>query len=232
LALAVDASHSGRVNALERSLRARNRLLEDPNPNALWLDAVEHETAELAVAVAAGRAETVRRLAAALEQRADDTAFPSALITLDGWIERGLAALPAVEIEDRYRAVLRSNRSRDAAAGRTLEGPHLSDLTVVYRAKGIAASDASTGEQKALLIGLVLAHAELIADMAGYAPVLLLDDVVAYLDPARRRALYDRLDRMGAQVWMTGADPAAFADLKGRADMFDVSPGRAVRPEG
>jgi DNA replication and repair protein RecF len=229
LALAVDASHSGRVSALERSLRARNRLLEDSNPNAPWLDAVEHETAELAVAVAAGRAETVRRLGAALEQRGDEEAFPAARIALAGWMEQELAALPAIEIEDRYRAALRTNRSKDAAAGRTLEGPHLSDLSVAYRAKGIAAADASTGEQKALLIGLVLAHAGMVAEMSGSAPVLLLDDVVAYLDPARRRALYERLDRIGAQVWMTGADPLAFADLERRAEVFDVQPGRATR---
>jgi DNA replication and repair protein RecF len=229
LALAIDAGHSARVSALERSLRARNRLLETPSPDPHWLDAVEHETAELAVAVAAGRAETVRRLGAALEERAGDAAFPSARIALAGWMERELATAPAVEIEDHYRAVLRAGRARDAAAGRTLDGPHLSDLAVVHRAKGIAATDASTGEQKALLIGLVLAHAELIAAMAGAAPVLLLDDVVAYLDPARRRALYARLEHIGAQVWMTGADPAAFAELQGRAEIFEIVPGGAAR---
>src|ERR1700685_197886 len=108
---------------------------------------------------------------------------------------------PAAEIEERYRAVLRDNRARDAAAGRTLDGPHLTDLKVVYAAKGIAAADASTGEQKALLIGLVLAHASLIADMSGFAPVLLLDEVVAHLDPSRRDALHGELAQLGAQAW-------------------------------
>ena len=122
-----------------------------------------------------------------------------------------------VEVEDRYRAVLKENRARDAAAGRTLDGPHLTDLAVVYAPKGIAARDASTGEQKALLIGLVLAHAGLVAEMTGIAPVILLDEVVAHLDPGRRAALYDALERLGAQVWMTGADPAAFADIAPRA---------------
>ncbi|HET9904154.1 MAG TPA: DNA replication/repair protein RecF [Xanthobacteraceae bacterium] len=229
LALAVDSRHTARVNALERSLRARNRLLEDPSPNAQWLAAVEHETAELAVAVAAIRAETVHRLGAALAARADDAAFPSAALALEGWMEGELAERPAVELEDRYRARLRENRGRDAAAGRTLDGPHLSDLKVAHRAKGIAAAEASTGEQKALLIGLVLAHAGLIAEMTGIAPVLLLDDVVAYLDPARRSALYERLERIGAQVWMTGADPASFAELEGRAEMFTVVPGAVER---
>jgi DNA replication and repair protein RecF len=228
LVLAVDAEHSGRVNALERALRSRNRLLEEARPDAHWLDAIEHETAELAVAVAAMRAETVRRLQGALAVRQDD-AFPSAEIALEGWIEQLAGQHPAVEIEDRYRAVLRDNRARDAAAGRTLDGAHLTDLSVSFPLKNIPAAEASTGEQKALLIGLVLAHAALLADMTGFAPVLLLDEVVAHLDPARRVALYDALDRIGAQVWMTGADPAAFADIAERAETVTVSPGRVER---
>ena len=143
-----------------------------------------------------------------------------------------MLAAPAVEVEDRYRAVLRDNRARDAAAGRTLDGPHLTDLAVVYEPKGIPARDASTGEQKALLIGLVLAHAALVADMSGAAPVILLDEVVAHLDPSRRAALFAALGRLGAQVWMTGADPAAFAEVPASAEIFDVTPGRAVRRPG
>ncbi len=231
LVLAVDPEHGSRVNALERSLRARNRLLESPNPDPHWLDAAEHETAELAVAVAAARADTVHRLSAALAaSRAP--AFPSAEIALEGWMETLLLTHPAVEVEDRYRAVLKENRGRDAAAGRTLDGPHLSDLAVVYAPKGIAARDASTGEQKALLIGLVLAHAGLVAEMSGAAPVILLDEVVAHLDPGRRRALYDALERLGAQIWMTGADPAAFAAIAPRAELFEVAPGQVQRSHG
>jgi DNA replication and repair protein RecF len=228
LVLAVDAEHAGRVAALERALRSRNRLLEEPRPDPHWLDAIEHETAELAVAVAALRAETVRRLQRALAARRDE-AFPSAEIALDGWMERLMPGHPAAEIEDRYRAVLKDNRARDAAAGRTLDGPHLTDLAVVYPPKGIAAGDASTGEQKALLIGLVLAHAGLVAEMTGFAPVLLLDEVIAHLDPSRRAALYHALGALGAQVWMTGADPAAFAEITAGAAVFIVSPGRVER---
>ena len=228
LVLAVDAEHPGRVNALERSLRSRNRLLEEPRPDPQWLDAVEHETAELAVAVAALRAETVRRLQGALAARRDD-AFPSAEIALDGWMERLVLDHPAAEIEDRYRTVLRDNRARDAAAGRTLDGPHLTDLAVIYPPKSIPAADASTGEQKALLIGLVLAHAGLISEMTGFAPVLLLDEVVAHLDPSRRAALYAALSQLGAQVFMTGADPTAFAEIADRAEIFTVSPGQVER---
>lgn len=227
LVLAVDPEHGSRVNALERSLRSRNRLLDNPAPDPHWLDASEHETAELAVAVAAARADTVHRLSAALAaSRAPDAAFPSAEIALEGWMETLLLTHPALDVEDRYRAVLKESRARDAAAGRTLDGPHLSDLAVVYAPKGIAARDASTGEQKALLIGLVLAHAGLVAEMTGCAPVILLDEVVAHLDPGRRRALYDALDRLGAQIWMTGADPAAFAEIAPRAELIEVAPGR------
>jgi DNA replication and repair protein RecF len=233
LALAVDAEHSGRVAALERSLRSRNRLLEEPRPDPHWLDAVEHETAEVAVAVAAQRAETVARLQRALAARDDPaSAFPSGEIALKGWIEELVRQRPATEVEDRYRAVLKDNRARDAAAGRTLDGPHLTDLAVTHARKGIPAADASTGEQKALLIGLVLAHAHLLAEMSGFAPVLLLDEVVAHLDPARRTALYGELEGLGAQVWMTGADPAAFTEIEPRAEVFEVSPGRIACGRG
>ena len=223
LVLAVDATHASRVSALERALRSRNRLLENRDPDDHWLDAAEHETAEIAVAVAAARAETVRHLAAALAARREvQGTFPSADISLDGWIEAMVLTRPAVEVEDRYRIALKQNRGRDAAAGRTLEGPHLTDLVVQYREKAIAASKASTGEQKALLIGLVLAHAGLVGNMTGTAPVLLLDEVVAHLDPNRRAALFDALGQLGSQVWMTGADPIAFADVASRADVIDV----------
>jgi DNA replication and repair protein RecF len=230
LALAVDAEHSGRVAALERALRSRNRLLEEPRPDPHWLDAVEHETAEVAIAVAAQRAETVARLQQALKARDNPASvFPRSEIALKGWIEELIRERPALEVEDRYRAVLKDNRARDAAAGRTLDGPHLTDLAVTHARKGIAAADASTGEQKALLIGLVLAHASLLAEMTGFAPVLLLDEVVAHLDPQRRSALYGEIEKLGAQVWMTGADPAAFTEIEPRAQILQVSPGRVER---
>jgi DNA replication and repair protein RecF len=225
LALAVDAEHGSRVNALERSLRSRNRLLEEPRPDTHWLDAVEHETAELAVAVAGQRVETVRRLDGVLASRRA-SAFPPAEIALDGWMEKLIPEHPAIEIEERYRAVLRDNRARDAAAGRTSDGPHLTDLKVTYAHKGIAAADASTGEQKALLIGLVLAHGRLIAEMTGFAPILLLDEIVAHLDPARRAALHGELAQLGGQVWMTGADPALFVEVGDDAMIVEVAAGR------
>jgi DNA replication and repair protein RecF len=227
LALAVDAEHASRVNALERSLRSRNRLLEEARADAHWLEAVEHETAELAVAVASLRVETVRRLAAVLDTR-KETPFPPVEVAIDGWLEQLIPAYPASDVEQRYRAVLRDNRDRDAAAGRTLDGPHLSDLKVVYAAKDIPAADASTGEQKALLIGLVLAHARLLSEMTGAAPVLLLDEVLAHLDPARRLALHRELAELGAQAWMTGADPALFREIESPASVVEVKSGTLI----
>ena len=229
LVLAVDASHSSRTSALDRALRSRNRLLEDARADTHWLDAIEHETAELAVAVAALRAETVRRLQTALSaSQGAATTFPFAEIALKGWMEEAVLSQPASEVEQRYRTILRESRPRDAAAGRTLDGPHLTDLHVVYGPKGIPAADASTGEQKAILIRLVLAHGALLAGMNGHAPLLLLDEVVAHLDPGRRRALFEALGELGAQVWMTGADPQAFADIAEQAQIVDVAPGRLV----
>jgi DNA replication and repair protein RecF len=229
LVLAIDSEHSSRVSALDRSLRSRNRLLEVRNYDDLWCDAIERETAELAVAVAATRGQTATKLAAMLRARGEASAFPSAQIMLDGWMENALNSEPATAVEDRYRRILRDSRARDAAAGRTLDGPHLTDLQVVYAPKSMPAREASTGEQKALLIGLVLAHANLVAEMTGITPLLLLDEVVAHLDPGRRAALFNELTKLGAQVWMTGADPAAFSDIGAPGEMFDVDSGRIAR---
>jgi DNA replication and repair protein RecF len=226
LVLAVDAEHGTRVNALERALRSRNRVLEENPDDRLWLDALEREVAELAIAVAAARRETVERLAALiLETREEDSPFPFATMGLEGDLDTLVATLPAVDAEDRYRATLRDYRSRDRAAGRTLVGPQASDLLVRHGPKDIPAGTASTGEQKALLIGLVLAHARLVASMSGIAPFVLLDEVAAHLDPRRRAGLFAALESLGGQVWMTGADPSLFAELQGRADVLQVSPG-------
>src|SRR6516162_3380787 len=229
LVLAIDSEHSSRVSALERSLRSRNRLLEVRNFDDHWCDAIERETAALAVAVAATRGQTAMKLAAMLRDRGQASAFPSAAIALDGWMENALLNEPATAVEDRYREMLRQNRARDAAAGRTLDGPHLTDLQVIYAPKGMPARDASTGEQKALLIGLVLAHAALVAETTGIAPLLLLDEVVAHLDPNRRAALFAELQKLGAQVWLTGADPAAFTEIGASSEIFNVENGRIAR---
>ena len=229
LVLAIDGEHSSRVSALERALRSRNRLLEVRNFDDHWCSAIERETAELAVAVAASRGQTAIKLAAMLRARGAASAFPSAEIALDGWMENALLSEPATAVEDRYRALLRDSRARDAAAGRTLDGPHLTDLQVIYAPKGMPARDASTGEQKALLIGLILAHATLVSETTGIVPLLLLDEIIAHLDPGRRAALFTELGTLGAQVWLTGADPAAFTELGPTGEIFDVESGQIAR---
>lgn len=230
LVLAIDAEHGSRVSALDRALRSRNRLLEEQNFDPRWMDAIEHEVAELGVAVAAARAETVGRLAAEIAAHRDDAVvFPTAQIALDGEIERALEFESATEIEERFRAKLRDSRPRDRAAGRTLEGPHRSDLIVLHAEKAIEAARASTGERKALLVGLVLSHARLVASMHGFAPVVLLDDVAAFLDAERRTALFAAVQELGAQVMVTGVDEAAFSDFDSAAHRFRVSPGDALR---
>ncbi|MFL5223833.1 MAG: DNA replication/repair protein RecF, partial [Microvirga sp.] len=227
LVLAVDSEHGARVSALERALRSRNRVLDEAPGDMLWLDAIEHEAAEVAVAVAAARRETVERLSALiLATRDEDSPFPYASLGLSGDIDELVAGLPAVDAEDRYRAILHENRERDRAAGRTLVGPQASDLVVRHGPKNIPAETASTGEQKALLIGLVLVHARLVGAMSGLSPLVLLDEVAAHLDPRRRSGLFAALEALEGQVWMTGADPALFAELGGRADLFFVEPGR------
>jgi DNA replication and repair protein RecF len=230
LTLGVDSDHGARVNRLEQALRNRNRLLEEGVPDRRWLEAAENEIAALAVGVAAGRAETVSRLASLIVASRDDASpFPWAEIALEGELEQMLAREPALRVEEHYRALLASSRRRDAAAGRTLIGPHASDLAVRHGPKGEAARACSTGEQKALLTGLVLAHARLVAAMSGIAPLLLLDEVAAHFDVRRREALFDELGRLGGQVWMTGADPGLFESLQTRADLLRVTPGKVER---
>jgi DNA replication and repair protein RecF len=230
LVLAVDPNHGARVNQFERALRGRNRLLEEGARNNHWLDAIEREAAELAVAVAAARGECVTRLKATIALARDDSSpFPWADLALEGDVEQLTAEMPALAAEERYRAMLREGRGRDAAAGRTRVGPHVGDLVVRHGPKGAPAAQTSTGEQKALLVGLVLAHARLVADMSGMAPLALLDEVAAHFDPRRRAALFEALERIGGQVFLTGADPAAFESLAGRALLLDVAGGRIAR---
>jgi DNA replication and repair protein RecF len=229
LVLAIDPNHGARVNQFERALRGRNRLLEEGQRNSHWLDAIEREAAELAVAVAAARSECVSRLKAMIALERDDSSpFPWADLALEGQVEQWIVEMPALAAEERYRGALSEGRGRDAAAGRTLIGPHVGDLLARHGPKDVPAAQASTGEQKALLVGLVLAHARLVADMSAIAPLALLDEVAAHFDPRRRTALFEALERIGGQVFLTGADPAPFAGLAGRAQLFEVAAGRVT----
>jgi DNA replication and repair protein RecF len=227
--LAIDKQHGTRVNAFEKAMRGRNRLLAENRHDHAWLNAIEAEMAELAVAIAAARREWVA-LAAALIAGGDPASpFPAAEIALEGTIEHGLDGHPAAAVEEVNRMDLAGDRPRDAHAGRTLAGPHLSDLRVRHGPKQAAAETCSTGEQKALLIGLVLAQARLAAQLSGETPIILLDEIAAHLDQIRREALYGVLGEIGAQTFMTGTDVAAFAALGDGAEFLAVDDGKVRR---
>lgn len=232
LILCFDPAYRTLAGRFERAMTARNRLLADGVRDNAQLSGFELVMAETGIAVAAARLEAVSAMARIIEARRErdpNSAFPWGQLALEGAIEDNLAAMPALEAEDAYARTLRVTRERDRAAGRTLDGPHRSDLFVVHGPKQIAARLCSTGEQKALLIGLVLAHAELLtARQEGAAPILLLDEITAHLDRHRRGALFEEIIRLKAQAWMTGTDLSAFEDLSGRAQFWAVEEG-AVR---
>ncbi|WAJ31384.1 DNA replication/repair protein RecF [Antarcticirhabdus aurantiaca] len=226
MVLSVDPAHGRRSLDYEKAMRGRNRLLGEARLDEVWLSGLEAQMAELGVAIHRARAELVSRLGAEATRAGADAPFPTADLQLAGGydFEDPSAALPDLVAEVRTR--LAKARWRDRAAGRTLEGPHRGDLLVTHRAKAMPAEKSSTGEQKALLIGLVLAHAGLVAALSGLPPVLLLDEIAAHLDPGRRAALFDLVGGLGGQAFMTGTDAALFEALGERADHFDVSDGR------
>ncbi|PLU73681.1 DNA replication and repair protein RecF [Sinorhizobium medicae] len=179
----------------------------------------------LGISMALARQEMLGLLSALVDRSRTDGTFPSARLSLAGFLD-DCAGIPAFELEERYLAMLADGRARDAAAGRTLDGPHRSDLLIRHREKDIEAERCSTGEQKALLVGLVLAHARLVGDMTGHAPVLLLDEIAAHLDQGRRAALFDLVDGLGGQAFMTGTDQTMFEALGERAHYLAVANGR------
>ncbi len=217
LVLALEPAHAHHAARYEAAMRARTRLLTGDTPaDPDWLAALEAQMGEHGVAVAESRARTLTALAGQIES-APETIFARAGLVLDGW--DASAAWP-----------LQLERSRDAAAGRTLTGPHRQDLRVTHLDKGQPAQLCSTGEQKALLIGMILAHASLVAERGGRPPLLLLDEVAAPLDPRRRAALLERLAAGGGQVWMTGTEAGLFVDAPGGASRFMVN-NAEVSPE-
>lgn len=226
LVLAIDPEHGRRVNAFEKAMRSRNRLLEERPGETEWLDGIEIQLAEHGVAISMARAELIACFSNLIERQQDGRSdFPKAHLSLDGELETATKGLAATDAEDHYRKTLHQMRSRDAGAGRTLVGPHRADLQVRHIEKNIEAARSSTGEQKALLLGLVLAHAQLVTSLSGMTPVLLLDEVAAHLDSDRRAALFDQLEALGGQCWLTGTDRAYFDSLGSRAEIFDVRGG-------
>lgn len=231
LVLCFDPGFRTLSSRFERATQARNRLLADGVREPARLRAVELVMAEAGAAVAAARTATIARLVAVIEARktrAADSPFPWSAVRIEGTLENELTAgRAAVDVEDAYADRLAQLRERDRAAGRTLEGPHRSDLVVEHGPKQMPARMSSTGEQKALLIGLVLAEAELIAERHdGAGPLLLLDEITAHLDEHRRAALFEEILRLKTQAWMTGTDPQAFSALTGKAAFFDVTGAR------
>ncbi|MBL8846277.1 MAG: DNA replication/repair protein RecF [Hyphomicrobium zavarzinii] len=233
LILCFDPSHRTRAGRFERAMAQRNRLLSDGVTRGAQLDGLEIMMAEMGIAIAAARAEAVAALSSVIDARRErdpGSPFPWSVVGLEGAVDRDLASRAAVDVEDGYARLLRDVRERDRGAGRALDGPHRSDLAVSHGPKAMAAKLCSTGEQKALLMGLLLAHAELVAARRdGMTPMLLLDEVTAHLDVDRRAALFDELMRLGTQAWMTGTDHQAFSSLSGRAQFWRVEQGTVVQ---
>ncbi len=212
-ALSLFPDHGEASLAYEKAMRERNRLLKDGSRDAHWYAALEGQMAESGTRIARNRDATVTRLMAA--QQEAETAFPAAALAIS------YPEDPLPPTEELLARSLERGRWRDMAAGRSLLGPHRADLEAVWAAKGVPARDCSTGEQKALLVSLILANARVLA-AEGTAPILLLDEVAAHLDPARRAALYDEVCGLGLQAFMTGTEPALFAELGGRAQAWEA----------
>ncbi len=215
--LSFEPGHAEAVLTYEKAMRERNRLLKDMVRDGHWYAALERQMAEAGATIETNRQHAVAELNAA--QTAARTAFPTADLSL-------IHADPTLDLSagaDALLAAWSGNRARDMAAGRTLVGPHRADLQAVYQAKNVAAKDCSTGEQKALLISLILANARALTRDFGAPPILLLDEVAAHLDATRRAALYDEIHALGAQAWMTGTGPELFGELGDRAQYIEVT---------
>lgn len=223
LVYALDEGHAERVAGYDQAMRERNRLLADPHGDRVWLAALEETMARLGVAIAAARLDLLDRLAGV--STADTAPFPAADLAIEGRIEARLAETSALDAEDAFRSELGRLRAVDAAAGGATIGPHRSDLVVTHRAKAMAAAQCSTGEQKALLIALQIAHARVIERATGAPPLLLLDEVTAHLDAARRGALFEILEDLGGQAWLTGTERDLFAGLGPAGQFFTVADG-------
>ena len=232
LVFAFDPGHAGRVTRYENAMSQRSKILKESQyPDPAWLDALEVTMSETGVAIAAARLDLVLRLQASCDAAGKDVEFffPRAALRAAGTIEELLSHCPAVEVEDMMKYQLSQSRLQDQQTGGAASGPHKSDFAVTYAERNMPADQCSTGEQKALLIGIILSHARLIAAERGEPPLLLLDEVAAHLDDGRRRGLYDLLLALKAQVWMTGTDRMLFRDIAQHADMFHVTNAKAVR---
>uniref|UniRef100_A0A2A4Z4E3 DNA replication and repair protein RecF n=1 Tax=OCS116 cluster bacterium TaxID=2030921 RepID=A0A2A4Z4E3_9PROT len=223
-----DPAHSARTSRFEKAMRERNKLLEKNIMDDVWLAGIEGQMAEQAVAIAAARREVALHLSALLEA-GSQSAFPFARIAMQGDLEQLIGERSAIEVEDIYLQHLKDNRPYDQQSGRTKFGPHKSDLLAWHGSKGIEAKKCSTGEQKALLIALLLAHAKLVTQVAGDAVlIMLLDEITAHLDAHRRAALFEELGDLDAQLFMTGTDHSLFSAITDTSTVFEISEGGVV----
>jgi DNA replication and repair protein RecF len=226
LVTALHPEHAGDVAAYENALRQRARLLGEGNRDPHWFTALEDTMARHGVALAANRADTVQRLDSAA--RLGVGPFPRASLAMAGEVDGWIAAMAALDAEDRLRAALAANRLRDAEAGTTSTGPHRSDLAVRHLDLDMPAAEGSTGQQKALLVSIALAHARLVTLSRGRPPLLLLDEIAAHLDAERRAALFEEVVALGVQSWMTGTDAELFKPLAGRAQILRLADGAVM----
>ena len=222
MTLAQDSAHAGLANEYDHAMRQRQRLLDEGQMDDQWLCALELQMAQSGVAIASGRRETLSRLAG-VDIADNEGLFPAADLALEGEMEAALETRLAADVEDEFAHLLRNNRALDAKTGRALIGPHRSDLLVRHREKDQPARLCSTGEQKALLIGLVLANAHTLAAQAQRTPlILLLDEIAAHLDPERRAGLFSIIHTLGFQAFMTGTDPSLFTAWGDRAQCLSA----------
>ncbi len=225
LVISFDTHHGARVSAFEKLMRERNFLLQDPRCDYAWLTSIEVQMAEQAIAISASRNGAATVLAKHFAGHADTSPFPWGILQLTGEIEALMTAKPAVQAEAEYAMILKEQRGLDRAQGRTLKGPHRADFSVLHGSKSQSAELCSTGEQKALLIGLILAQARAVKELVGAAPVLLLDEVAAHLDVHRRRGLFEALTALGVQAWMTGTDAELFSEAGSASVLYNVEHG-------
>lgn len=224
LVLGFDPEHAARLSAYERAMRERLKLLRDGDPDKSWLNALEEEMAAHGVAIAAARGQTVLRLDEACAATARP--FPQAGLAIEGEIDLWLRQMPALAAEEELRRRLQAQRRADGESGTTIIGPHRSDLVAHHAGNGMKAALCSTGEQKALLLAILLAQARLLTAQRGAPPIMLLDEVAAHLDAERRAALFAEILDLRAQAWLTGTDAALFTGLRRDAQFFAVADAR------
>ena len=223
LVFAFDALHSKRVNRYNHALRERKKLLQSWTQDTSWLNAIENSLAEMGVAIAVTRQDLIKRLSPIIGKNMG--LFPSAIISMEGEVENWLEEDSALEVEQRFREELKKSRANGTSESNQIPGPHRSEFNCLHSSNKMEASLCSTGEQKALLVSIMLSHAILRKKECGSAPILLLDEISAHLDERRRSSLFELLQNLESQIWMTGTESGAFSDILKIAEAYNISEG-------